>query len=346
MKKYLLSAFYVIVIVFVAAEGFLRLTGRFATYSESIGGKYTSYYGAVVPRWHMVRSSDQVLRSDNRDFQYSIAVNHLGIREKNFEKTKSDSCIRIFVTGDSFAEGMGASVDSSWPHLLNKYLTNDGVKTEVINTGVAGSDPVYNYTMHRDILKGYKADYLIVSLNSSDFTDYMMRGGFERFHADGTTHYCKGPWYEPLYHYSFFARGIIERIGGFPFRGVFANENDFYSSADKAIECYSAVVDSFINLVKADNTHVIVLMYSTPSEIRFNNNEEKKFHQSFIALQQKLAEKNIDCINIWDDMKTRLVSKNYLDYTYPNDSHYNPYGYNLMAQIIEKQLLERKLIAH
>jgi hypothetical protein len=343
-RRYLAYLFFITLLVLGGAEAFLRLTGRYATYPEAIGLKYTSYYNASYPTWYITRSPNDTFIPPNTDFQYPYSINSLGLREKNFEKNKKDSTIRIFATGDSFSEGQGAPYDSTWPHLLSRYLANDGLNAEVLNTGVAGSDPVYNYVFHRDILKGYKADYVIISINSSDFTDYMLRGGFERFLPDGTTHYTKGPWYEPLYHHSFFARGFIEWVGQFPFRGIFSNEHDFAVSADRAMECYGAVVDSFSNLLRPDSTRIIVLMYSTPSDIRYQNNEMKIFRQSFISLQKQLAVKNIPCINLWDDLKSQLANENYKQYTYDNDSHYKPYGYNLMAQVIEKNLIEKGII--
>jgi len=344
MKQYLAYMVFIAIVVLAGAETFLRITGKYATYPESIGLSYTSYYNASYPTWYITRPPNQNFTPPNTDFHYPYAINSLGLREKNFERNKKDSTIRIFATGDSFSEGQGAPYDSTWPHLLSHYLANNGINAEVLNTGVAGSDPVYNYVFHRDILKGYRADYLIISINSSDFTDYMLRGGFERFHSDGTTHYVSGPWYEPFYHYSYFGRGFIEWVGRFPFRGIFSNEHDFAVSADKAMDCYSAVIDSFSNLVRPDSTRIIVLLYSTPSDIRYKNNEMEIFRQSFINLQQRLDKKNIACINLWDDLKSQLVDKDYNLYTYNNDSHYKPYGYNLMAQLVEKNLIDKGII--
>ena len=344
MKRYWIYVLLIVVAVVLSAEVFLRVTGKFATYSESIGLKYATYYGAVNPTWYLVHSSDTTFTPANSEFHYPYSINRYGIRERDFEKNKKDSAIRIFVTGDSFSEGQGAPYDSTWPHLLARYLAVDGINAEVLNTGVAGSDPIYNYVMHRDILKGCKADYIVVSINSTDFTDYLMRGGFERFHNDGTAHFRKGPWYEPIYHRSYFARGMIERLCGFPFRGVFSNEQELFANADEAVSCYSAVVDSFINLTRKDSTRIIVLLYSTPSDIRFRSNEITKFRQSFMALQQQLTQKNVACINIWDDLAKQLSDKDYLQYTYQNDWHFKPYGYDLMARSVEKNLLDKGLI--
>ena len=345
MQRYLLYTLIVIVVVVVAAEAFLRMTGRFATYSESIGQKYSSYYDKVERSWYLVHTPNDTTTLANSDFHYPYSTNKYGIRERDFEKDKSDTALRIFVTGDSFAEGQGAPFDSTWPHLLARKLVGDGMHAEVINTGVAGSDPLYNYVLHRDILKGYKSDYLIVCINSSDFIDYLMRGGFERFYKDGTTHFRKGPWYHPIYRRSYFARAVIEKACGFPFRGVFSTEQDLFANTDSAIACYNVVVDSFVNLVRPDSTKIIVLLYSTPSDVRFKTPETTKFREEFISLQQQLTARNIPCINLWDDIAGELAGKNYLEYSYRNDWHFNPYGYDLMARLVEKKLIEENLIA-
>jgi len=346
MKKYLVYSGCVVLTVLIASEAYLRITGKYETYPESIGKRYTTYYNDVFPTWYFANKPAKSYIPENSDFHYPYQTNSLGLREKEFGKQKQDSSIRIFVTGDSFSEGQGAPYDSTWPHLLAKYLASDGIKAEVLNTGVAGSDPVYNYVFHRDILKGYKSDYILVCINYSDFTDYLMRGGMERFHKDGSSHYRKGPWYEPFYHYSYFARGVIEHVGGFPFRGIYTSEKDFIISADSAMACYSSVIDSFAGLAKAGSAKIIVVLFSTPLGIRFENNVNNKFRQCFTDFQRRLAEKNIACINIWDDLKTSLIHKDYLQYSYPNDPHFNPYGYNVMTQMIERRLVDGHLITH
>ena len=344
MKKYLVYSVFITLVTLITAEVYLRHKGIYDTFPESIGKRYTTYYNDVFPTWYFINKPDRDYIPENSDFHYRYHTNALGLREKNFSKEKKDSFIRIFVTGDSFAEGQGAPYDSTWVHLLSRYLAKDGINAEVLNTGVAGSDPVYNYVFHRDILKGYKSDYVVVCINYSDFTDYLLRGGLERFHADGTTHYRKGPWYEPFYHYSYFARGIIEHVGEFPFRGIYASENDFITSTDSAKVCYSAVIDSFVNIAQESKAKIIVVMFSTPIGIRNDNNVNRKFRQCFMDIQQQLAKKNIACINIWDDLKNSLKNKDYLRYSYPNDPHFNPYGYNVMAQVIEHKLIENNIL--
>ena len=59
--------------------------------------------------------------------------------------------------------------------------------------GVSGSDPWYAYTQLRYQLLPLHPTHVIMAVNGTDITDIIFRGGMERFHADGTTHYRKGP---------------------------------------------------------------------------------------------------------------------------------------------------------
>lgn len=343
-KGYILFLIVFGIVAFAALEAYLRHTGRYKTFYEATGRPYASYYNQVLPTWYLTRTPGEKSVPFNSDFRYAYSINSLGLREKEFEKNKPDSVIRIFVAGDSFSDGEGAPVDSTWPHLFGKYLVQNGVNAEVLNVGVAGSDPLYNYTLYRDYLKNYQSDYLILPFNSSDFTDYLLRGGFERFHIDGTTHFKKGPWYEAIYKYSHFSRAVIERLGGFPFRGTFSNEKEMAKSADEAIACYTSAIDSFNQLAAKRNTKIIVLLYSTPGDIRFENKENLKYRQCFLSFQDSLSKRNIPSINLWDKLKTELKDKDYHVYSYPNDSHFNPWGYNLMASYVTEEVMSRKLI--
>lgn len=82
--------------------------------------------------------------------------------------------------GDSFTECMGSTGDSTFEHLL--AWGNDSL--EVMNCGMAGSDPFFEYKLFEDKLLKYKPDDVFVFVNVSDIFDVMTRGGFERFRTD------------------------------------------------------------------------------------------------------------------------------------------------------------------
>lgn len=336
-------AIYLLLITFVLSEVVLRYLGTYDTYTESIGRPYQSMYGVSNPSIYHRYPPLQPLVLPNTDFSYVYEINSQGIREKEYKIQSPDSTIRIMVTGDSFSEGMGAPYDSTWPHLLEKYLKNELGNIEVLNTGVAGNDPIYDYLIYRDSLHQYQPNYIIVSLNASDFTDYLIRGGFERINDGKTETFRKGPWFEPLYKYSRWLRVVLHRTK-FPYRGVFADENKLLENVDSTIHCFSAVIDSFQMLVEKDKTKLIVLLYSTPSEIIYPNKINAKIEAEFENLEKQLSIEGIPCINIWSEMRNLFEHSNASTYTYKNDMHYNPNGYNQMALLIEKHLLETGII--
>ena len=132
----------------------LRLVPFLKTSSEKSEGKYVDYYGASVNSWYHTRpaNTEQIIASKGC-YSYSFKTNSLGFREKEIAKEKKDSCYRIIVLGDSYAEGVGAHYDSTWPNFLSRLLNENCQKNfEVINSGVSGSDPYYEYVLLRDKL--------------------------------------------------------------------------------------------------------------------------------------------------------------------------------------------------
>ena len=44
----------------------------------------------------------------------------------------------IVVLGDSLSAGYGVQIESSWPSLLEKSITNNGLNFQVVNAGISG----------------------------------------------------------------------------------------------------------------------------------------------------------------------------------------------------------------
>lgn len=343
MKK-LSYAFYLAIVVFVLSEIALRFIHMHDTYAEGVGDSYRTMYGITNSTIYHLHLPNLVYTPPNNDFSYGYATNSFGVREKNYPTNKPDSTILIFTAGDSFSEGMGAPYDSTWPHLLQSYLQADSLRAEVFNTGVAGNDPVYDYVFYRDSLRQFNPDYIIVPLNASDFTDYIIRGGFERINKDGSETFRKAPWYETLYKYSRWCRVAVHSTEKFPYKGVFATEEELLENIDNTMKNFESVIDSFVEIGKANNTKIIVLLYSTPSEIYWNNNINRKMETAFRLFENESKEKNIAVVNIWTEMIDKFKGKEISQYTYENDKHYNANGYNYMALIIAKKMKEQKLL--
>lgn len=342
MKK-LIYVLYLMVVVFVLTEIVLRYRSVCDTYSEGIGGKYLSMYGVTNPSVYHLHKPHNNYTPPNIDFAYPYFTNRFGVREKDYS-AKTDSNIRIFTCGDSFSEGMGAPYDSTWPHLLQKYLNQDSVGTEVFNTGVAGNDPVYDYVFYRDSLKQFKPDYLIVPLNASDFTDYLIRGGFERINSNGTETYRSGPWYEFVYRCSRLFRWYMNESGRWPYRGIFSSKQELLNNIDSAAKNFETVIDSFTTTAASDSTKIIVLFYLTPSEIIWQDTFVSKMDDAYRQLEQRFTARHIPCINVRSRLRKFFSNKKTAEFTYPKDMHYNAIGYNEMALAIAEDIKQQNLL--
>ena len=178
----------VLVVFFLFFEIILRISGFYASYSENVGNSFSTYYNRMLPNHYHLLPEGNLDFLERDEFNYAYQINSLGLRGREVSAAKKDSTYRIIVFGDSFTEGFGAPGDSTYPSLLEKELNRTYTGTfEVINAGVIGSDPFYCYKLLVDRFLAYEADLVIFSINNSDITDYIFRGGLERFRADGTT---------------------------------------------------------------------------------------------------------------------------------------------------------------
>ncbi len=235
-------------------EGALRLTGIFSVYTETIGMGYTSAYENPLPTWYPSRPPNDSIFEDRKDFKYASITNSFGIRDKEWREEK-DSAYRIIALGDSFAEGVGAPADSSWVRLLENLLQQRGARCEVFNAGISGSDPFFEYVLFRDKLARFRPDCVLVSINSSDIHDFILKGGMERFHADGTSHFRNAPEYEMLYEKSHIVRAFCDLALRQPLTGVFLNEDELAQEMNNSVRKICGVIDSFRHLLTRGQCH-------------------------------------------------------------------------------------------
>jgi hypothetical protein len=218
--------FFLLCFTLVVFEILLRLAGINATWSENTGHGYISYYGKTLKSWYHVHQPNTEFDQDNRDFKYHHKVNSLGLRDREDFFSDSTPC-KVICVGDSYTEGVGAPADSTYPHFLEQKLNDAGYSCQVLNAGVAGSDPFYEYVLVRDKLIQLHPDYVVVDINSTDITDFIFRGGLERFKADGSVVYNKGPWFAGLYHWSYVVRFIMNNLLDYKRGNLFVTRNDY-----------------------------------------------------------------------------------------------------------------------
>jgi len=334
----------VIVTVIVLAEIYYRIKGDYKTYSEQIGKKFDTDYGKELDSWFNTWKDHAPFVPPNDDFHYQYSISKQHLRDKEYSYTKPDSVKRILISGDSFAEGVGAPYDSTWPRLFEKELRKVDKNVEVIDAGVSGSDIFFDYVLYREQTHNFKPDVVIAAMNSSDMNDYMYRGGMERFKADGTTRYHNGPWYLPLYKYSHFARAILHKIYGFKYLGQFITDKQIKDEMPAIVNAYGDIYKKYAEEAHKNGAHFYAVIHSCPSEVLYKNETNENVINFMHAMYAKLNSEGITVINLLPGLDERLNKKQREEITYQHDMHYNPYGYSVMAELAADSLKAHGLL--
>lgn len=328
----------VIMVCIVAIELLLRLSGVFRTSEEKRGKPYNSSYGEVRPTWYSNHKAYDTLTPPTTDFHYIYYTNKYGLREKDYSTYKSDSAYRILITGNSYIEGSGAPYDSTWPRLLEKELRNRNLNVEVIDAGLAGNDILFDYVYYRDKLNAYyHPDLVIATMNSSDYLYYAFRGGMERFHADGTVHYLPVPHYDFLFQYSHLFRGLLA-LSGFPVKEAYLSKRQFQLLCEQATLTFAKEIKNYKHEVDRNNSKFVCIFYPKMSDVRFGFFFKNSLH-NFDELTGLLEADSIAHFSLFTPFVSQVAAQPKNHYSYPNDGHYTPKGYQLLARLTADSLI-------
>ncbi len=339
MVKYIKYTIFVVITTLVLAELVLRLQGNMRVYSEISGQGYVSPF-EPQPAWYRHWSAGDTFTVHNPEFTYHYDINSDGFRDKNYPQQKSDSTIRILVTGDSFAEGVGAPYDSTWPRLLEKYLNEKQMHVEVIDAGISGNDIIFDYVFYRDILKKYNPDLVIGSMNCGDYTDYYFRGGMERFAPGGTVYGVKPPVTEYFFRYSHLFRAVYGKLNH-PVKGIYLNESEYLQFLKKANQAYANAISSYNAETHKNGSAFLCLLYAMPTEIVYKTGVNDSIEKSYMHLGQMLNKQAVPCLVISDGLNSELGNKPESYYAHVHDGHYNATGYSVFARLVADSLLSR-----
>ena len=339
IKLSLTTTFILLLII----ELFLRYgLSVHTTYMERQGVfHYVSMFQKQHTSWfHTFQPSSKLVYS-TPEYQYEAKINSEGLREVEIPIQKKESEFRIITLGDSFTEGAGVDYESSWPRVLEKRLSTkySDKKITVINSGVSGSDPFFEYMLLSHRLLKYQPDLVVIAINSSDIFDISIKGGMERFLPDGEVEYRKkSPWWEYVYAASFISRHIIHDLYGV--------DHEFKKPGEKEIEqaysleqIYGSLFE-FNTLSVENNFKLLVIFHPHLHEI---SRTEFIFNDIISRLK---TETDIHVLNMVEYF-SRYVDKNKIDmkdYYWPIDYHHNKKGYKLFAESVYDHIKEIDLI--
>lgn len=305
----------------------LSYSNMLKTYSELNFGIYQSAYDASNYKKLHVWSKNDSIYSMQSEFAYSYSTNEFGLIKtvKEYDSSGNDGIVFL---GDSFVFGVGASQDSSLPVFLSEKL-----HVPIINAGIPGSDPFFEEKLIDTIFapRGYKK-YLIM-VNFSDLYDYIFRGGEERFLANNRIQYRKAPELEKYYKNYFIVRAIVH--------GILKMDYSLLSK-EKAVALKLEAVDSYLELLlKIAKQHDIIVVIQPYARQYSNNNSVivETLNYSYLnLLETKLIENGVRTINLDKSLSKIMNQKNYLDYSWNLDGHYNAKGYTLLSEILTEEL--------
>jgi len=325
----------------IVMEAVLCVTGINSTYMERKGGYYQSHYSQahVSPYWTAVPGSGRMLVSP-KEFSYPRSYNALGHSGSDWVLEKDSGTVRIITLGDSFTEGDGAPADSSYPAQLERLLIERGIRAEVLNAGMCGSDPFFNLKDLEERLMAYQPDIVLQAVTDNDLLfDLIIRGGKERFLPDGSVAFSKAPWWEPFYAMSHVARIFFHAAG----RNI-DSPSSLYSKdiLSEKVNIHLDEIATRLNRLSEDNGFRSV-MFTFPIDSDFITPYEAD-HSAFKQRVSRFGNLSfVDLAPCYERWSVEHGSPGESLY-WRNDGHHNPEGYGMMANCIANSVFSLETV--
>lgn len=304
------------------------------TYAERSEGNYFSQAKAEkLDSWYWVHTPNTPIQNQKKEFLFKREVNSFGLSEQEIE-TEKGSKFRVLAIGDSFTEGVGVNYEDTWVKQMETRWKKQNVQT--FNAGIGGSDPVYEFALYRDKLTVYKPDVVVLTINSTDIVDIVGRGGFDRFHADGTAG-KDSPSSEWIYASNHLFRMVMGSAFGYS-RGLVKNARS-EEIKQKAVQILKETIAKFEELTASENTKFMVVLH--PSLHEFDDGINTAFYGQK-ELANYLKTEDIHYVDL--SIEFKKLGKSIPDYYYPLDSHFNKKGYALFGKTVYEKMEEWRLL--
>lgn len=326
----------------ISIELILRYILRFnLAYNEANGDFYYESFHREDFERHYLYSKNSSTEYVTDEFSYYRKTNSLGIveREVSIEKEKNE--MRILCLGDSFTEGIGAIDEKdSYPRVLETLLSDKyKKKVTVINAGIAGSDPAFQFILLKEIFLKYKPDLVIVATNTVDLEEVMVRGGLERFKDKNLLRNKSSPKWEPLYAASFIMRYLVHNVMKMNY--LFLNEAKDQEQRQLALTKIKETIGEFSKLSNENKFKFLTVIHPGSGwEVHDGKYITPNYGESIADLKD---------INVLDLLRyyqtvTKMNAQNFLNYYWKNDLHHNHKGYSEFARAVAWKIEKEKLL--
>ena len=317
-----------------AAELTLRALCTYCTWAEENQGHYVSPYAMNNSSWYHLRPPNAVDSYQQPEFDHEIRTNSLGFRDIEHPVTKPPGELRIVAIGDSFTEGQGASFEKTWLNQLGRMLSGEhtGKDFRMICGGVAGSDPFFGYRSLVDKLLVYEPDFVLLVVNHGDILDVMVRGGMERFLANGTVEGVDPPDTAWLYESSHLARFILFEM--FDYTHYLITRSESEKRTEQALKKIMHLIGEYNTLLGSMDIGFSLVILPFRGELKRNQ------YQKLNLLRDFALRHGISAIDTKPYLYEKLLEHgNRLEDLYwPGDNHFTELGYRYFAEAVEAGL--------
>ncbi len=326
----------------VGAEILLRVSCHYCTWTERNGRAFRSPYETPPGAgWYHVHRPHQTTSYQQPEFDFELQTNALGIRDIEHAIAKPEGTFRIIGIGDSFTEGQGAAYQDGYLKVLERNLdaTTAATDVTVIVGGVAGSDPVFGYKLLEDKLLAYRPDLVTVTVNNSDISDVIARGGKERFLGDGKVRYRAPPGDEWLFAHSHLYRFIARELFGYGWLGLSRSERKRRRA--QAIAEIAEVLGDFQALAEREGFAFVTILHPDYHEFI-----KRRYAFDAEDLKARLDAQGILYLDLlaWFDQTGVLAGEAPETLYWPHDYHNNAQGYARFAEALEAFLRAHDLV--
>lgn len=104
----------------------------------------------------------------NLEFHYVFKTNSRGLRYRDIPQEESPGTYRVFVSGDSFTEGLGVEDGQRFTDLLERQFHSSYSNALFINGGLTGTGPLQYGKLFLDVGLSYRPDALLICVFVND----------------------------------------------------------------------------------------------------------------------------------------------------------------------------------
>lgn len=307
--------------------------GNYATYLERNEGRsYELQYHHTSPARHHVFSANTSYTTPREEFSFPRTTNSLGLPEREVPVEKAADEFRLLALGDSYTEGVGTAYEGTWLKAVERQAASamPGRTVTSFNAGVSGSDPWYGLVLLEDTLLRYRPDVVFVAINASDVNDVIIRGGRERFGADGVTRPRPTPWWEWVYGVSFLGRHVVHDVLGY--NSLFIKESRWQDARREAGGQLVEAVRAFQALAARERFRLVVVIH--PDKLEASRARYERGFAAFVADVKALPGLDVvDVLERWTASGV-LTPATAASLYWPIDGHNTPDGYAAFGRAV------------